>query len=108
MKTEALDRLGFGVAPDGAGTYEAVATVLGSREPDGAERAVLAEALATRLLVAAIVGADGERPSRYTEAAIDYSDDAECENPNGETGSAFVAGKRCYRIVMQVAAVRPA
>jgi hypothetical protein len=87
-------------------SFEVYATVLGPREEplEGPMRESLAEILAGRVRRAIVERAtEGQVPVGITRVRVAHSDEADCEGPEGRQVSAFMAGERCYRIVLGIA-----
>ena len=87
-------------------TFEIVVTLPGPREEplEEAMRGSLASHLAARVNKAVEKAkAEGRRPVGFLDAKIAYSDQADCDEPEGEWVSAFPEGGRCYRIVLTIA-----
>jgi hypothetical protein len=87
--------------------FEVVATLLGPREEPLEEpmRESLASNLAGRATRVISKKAAG-RPVVIVRSKCDYSDHADCEDAAGRQVNAFVAGERCYRIVLRIATAR--
>jgi hypothetical protein len=100
-----LSQLSLQRIESGEWSFEVVATVLGPRDEPLEEPAwrSLAAILAGRVNRAIEEKTpEDRRPIGIASSKVDYSDHANCEHPNGEQVNAFLAGERCYRIVLQV------
>jgi hypothetical protein len=86
-------------------TFEVVATVPGPKdEPvEGPMRESLASHLAARVEKAIKEKKpDGHIPMGIASSRVDYSDHADCEGAEGQRVNVWLAGERCYRIVLRI------
>jgi hypothetical protein len=86
-------------------TFEVVATILGPRDEPLEEpmRESLASHLAARIERAIREkNPEGHTPVGIASSKVDHSDEADCERAQGEKVNAFMAGERCYRIVVRI------
>jgi hypothetical protein len=87
-------------------TFEVVASVPGPKdEPlEGPMRESPASHLAVRVEKALKEKTpEGHTPLGSASSRVDYSDHADCEGAGGQTVNVWLAGERCYRIVLRVA-----
>jgi hypothetical protein len=101
----ALGLLGLPSDEPRPGSIEVVASLLATREPDDGMKVSIGRVLAERARAAIAEQAKGQTPVSFSDATVDWSDDANCKDLQGQVGNAFVRGERCYRMVLHVATV---
>jgi hypothetical protein len=70
---------------------------------DDAGKPAVAKALAERLQRAAQQRSLSTPGARLAFAQVDSSDEADCEDLQGQLVNAFITGQRCYRLTVRLA-----
>lgn len=105
IKDSALGLLGLPVVEHAPApkSLKVVANCLATREPDEAMQVSIGRVLAERARKVMIEDVGDRTPASILHAKVEGSDQATCEDLQGESASAFERGERCYRLVLEVA-----